>query len=110
MSTARRRTPRRHARLRLLVLLLVLLVPGAQVQAQAAPVPAAAAESAESDGHDALSALLRPPAGGVHRADLPERPTPLRDPAPVRPAARPCPVPPRPPHALPLLRTVVLRC
>ncbi|MEU9990671.1 hypothetical protein AB0E10_28490 [Streptomyces sp. NPDC048045] len=111
MSTARRRTPRHRARLRLLaLLLLVLLVPGGQVPAQAAPAAAAAAETAESAEHDAPGALVRPPAGAVHRADLAERPAPLPGPAPARPAARACPALPRPPHALPLLRTVVLRC
>ncbi|MGJ5754773.1 hypothetical protein FB563_2959 [Streptomyces puniciscabiei] len=93
--------------LRVLVLLLALWVPGAHVQAEAAPALGA---SAETFDHDALDALLRPPAQAVHRAGAPERPAPLPDPAPARPAARPCPGAPRVPYTLPLLRTVVLRC
>jgi hypothetical protein len=106
-STAHHRPPRPRAWLRLLVLLLALLVPGVHAQAQAAPAVAMSAETAE---HDVLDTLLRPPARTVHRADAPERTAPLPDPAAARPPARPCPAAPRAPYAVPLLRTVVLRC
>ncbi|MGW7816593.1 hypothetical protein ACWGLF_00390 [Streptomyces puniciscabiei] len=99
--------PRGRTWLRVLVLLLALWVPGAHVQAEAAPALGA---SAETFDHDVLGTLLRPPAHAVHRADAPERPAPLPDPVPARPAARPCCGTPRVPYALPLLRTVVLRC
>ncbi|MCC5479743.1 hypothetical protein ACFV2N_20235 [Streptomyces sp. NPDC059680] len=99
--------PRSRTWLRVLALFLALWVPGAHAQAQAAPALGASAETFE---HDVLDTLLRPPAPAVHRADLPERPAPLSDPAPARPAARPCPGTPREPYAPPLLRTVVLRC
>ncbi|MER6733566.1 hypothetical protein [Streptomyces puniciscabiei] len=99
--------PRSRTWLRVLVLLLALWVPGAHVQAEAAPALGA---SAETFDHDVLDTLLRPPAPAVHRADAPERPAPLPDPAPARPAARPRSGTPRVPYALPLLRTVVLRC
>ncbi|MEU6670608.1 hypothetical protein [Streptomyces sp. NPDC046727] len=103
-----RSTPRSRTWLRVLVLLLALWVPGAHLDAQAvAPDPVVAAETAE---HDVLDTPLRPPARTVHRADTPERPAPLPDPAPARPAGRPCPATPRVPYAMPLLRTVVLRC
>ncbi|MFG3012160.1 hypothetical protein ACGFZB_17170 [Streptomyces cinerochromogenes] len=102
-----RSTPRSRTRLHVLVLLLALWVPGAHVPAQAAPDLVVAAETAEQD---LLDTALRPPARALHRADVPERPAPLPDPAPARPAARPCPAAPRVPHTTPLLRTVVLRC
>jgi hypothetical protein len=79
----------------------------AHVPAQAVPDLAVAAEA---DGHDIPDTPLRPAARAVHRADAPERLAPLPDPAPARPAARPCPATPRVPYAPPLLRTVVLRC
>ncbi|MGW2645062.1 hypothetical protein ACWC2T_09090 [Streptomyces sp. NPDC001393] len=95
----------------MLVLLLAFWVPGAHAQAQAAPALSASAEAFGHDGTDVFDALLRPPAHAVHRADLPERPAPLPDPAPARPAVRPRPGTPGVPYALPLLlRTVVLRC
>ncbi|MFG2359239.1 hypothetical protein [Streptomyces sp. NPDC048521] len=99
--------PRGRTWLRVLVLLLALWVPGAHVQAQAAPALGVAAETAE---HDVLDTVLRPSARAVHRSDVPERPAPLPDPAPARPATHPCPGTPRAPYATPLLRTVVLRC
>ncbi|MEU9246818.1 hypothetical protein [Streptomyces shenzhenensis] len=96
---------------RALVLLLVLLLAGVPTAAEAlaAATPAVSAESVE---HDVLDTPLRPPARAVHRADVPQRPAPLTDPAPAGPAdhRRPCPPAPRPPDATPLLRTVVLRC
>ncbi|MES4887138.1 hypothetical protein [Streptomyces sp. NPDC096012] len=92
--------------LRVLVLLLALWVPGAHVQAQAASV-SAAGETAE---HDGLDTALRPVSRVVHRADVPERPAPLPDPASGRPAAHPCPAAPGVPYAPALPRTVVLRC
>ncbi|MFF9770099.1 hypothetical protein ACF1GT_26555 [Streptomyces sp. NPDC014636] len=99
-------TPGSRGWLRVLALLLALWVP-AHVPAQALPdLPVAA----ETDGHDVLDPPLRPPARVVHRADAPERLAPLPDPAPARPAGRPCPATPRVPYAPPLLRTVVLRC
>lgn len=107
-STARYRPPRPRAWLRLLVLLLALLVPGVHFQAQALPAPTVAAETSEHDVHHGT--LLRPPARSVHRAQAPERTAPLLGPAPARPAAPSCPAAPLPPHAVPLLRTVVLRC
>jgi hypothetical protein len=89
------------------VLLLALLVPGVHVQAQALPAWTTAAET-EHDVHHGT--LLRPPARTVRRAPAAERTAPLPGPAPARPAAPPCPAAPLPPHAVPLLRTVVLRC
>ncbi|WP_432020627.1 hypothetical protein [Streptomyces sp. 1222.5] len=100
-------TPGGRARLRVLVLLLALWVPGAHVQALAAPSFTAAAETAE---HEVLDTALRPPARAVHRADVPERPAPLPDPAPGRPAAPVRHPAPGTPYAPCLLRTVVLRC
>ncbi|MER6451265.1 hypothetical protein ABT270_01255 [Streptomyces sp900105245] len=97
-------TPGGRARLRVLVLLLALWVPGAHVQALAAPSFTAAAE------HEVLDTALRPPARAVHRADVPERPAPLPDPAPARPAAPVRHPAPGTPYAPCLLRTVVLRC
>ncbi|MFE8943983.1 hypothetical protein [Streptomyces sp. NPDC007856] len=99
--------PRSRTWLRALVLLLALWVPVAHAQAQAAH---ALGTSAETFEHDVLDTLLRPPAPAVHRAGVPERPAPLPDPAPARPAVRACPGTPRAPYAPPLLRTVVLRC
>jgi hypothetical protein len=98
-----------HSRtwLRVLVLLLALWVPGAHAQAQAAPALTAAAETAE---HDGLDTALRPPSRTVHRADVPERPAPLPDPALGRPAPHPCLAAPGAPYAPALPRTVVLRC
>ncbi|MFF5144217.1 hypothetical protein ACFY6U_31615 [Streptomyces sp. NPDC013157] len=96
---------------RALVLLLVLLLAGVPTAAEALAA-AAPAVSAETVEHDVLDIPLRPPARTVHRADVPQRPAPLPDPAPAGPADRhrPCPTGPRPPYATPLLRTVVLRC
>ncbi|MFI6352726.1 hypothetical protein ACIBJF_08655 [Streptomyces sp. NPDC050743] len=99
--------PRSRAWLRMLVLLLALWVPVAHVQAQAAHAPGAPAEAFE---HDVLDTVLRPPAPAVHGADGPERPAPLPDRAPARPAVLTRPGTPRVPYAPPLLRTVVLRC
>ncbi|MCX5055898.1 hypothetical protein OG895_18870 [Streptomyces sp. NBC_00201] len=106
MSTARH-LPRGRAWLRTLVLLLALLVPGAHAEVHATPVAAA-----ETVGYDALDAALRPPAEAVRRtvAVLRPAPRPIPAPAPATPAGRPRQAPPRPPHALPALRTVVLRC
>ncbi|QHA09741.1 hypothetical protein GQF42_22165 [Streptomyces broussonetiae] len=106
----------------MLVLLLALWVPLAHAQAQAAPALVAASgicghygsdgsDGTDAlDGHDGLDGLVRPPVRALHRTDAPERPAPLPDPAPARPALRPCPGAPRAPYAIPLLRTVVLRC
>ncbi|MEV6051700.1 hypothetical protein [Streptomyces sp. NPDC052107] len=99
--------PRSRTWLRGLALLLALWVPGAHVQAQAAPALGTPAVSFE---HDVLDTVLRPPAPAVHRADGPERPAPLLDRAPARPALRARPGTPRVPYAPPRLRTVVLRC
>ncbi|MEU1480557.1 hypothetical protein [Streptomyces sp. NPDC005760] len=104
MSTVRR-PPHRHTWLRALVLLLALLVPGAPAQIHAAHV--VAGETAEQD---VLDTALRPPARTVHRATVRLRPAPRPEPAPGAPADRPHPAPPRPPYALPALRSVVLRC
>ncbi|MDH6451273.1 MULTISPECIES: hypothetical protein [unclassified Streptomyces] len=104
MSTVRR-PPHRHAWLRALVLLLALLVPGAPAQTHAAHV--VAGEIAE---HDVLDTALRPPARAAQRAAVPLRPAPRPEPVPGVPADRPRPAPPRPPYALPVLRSVVLRC
>ncbi|KUM95104.1 hypothetical protein AQI88_19620 [Streptomyces cellostaticus] len=92
------------------MLLLALLVPGTHAQAQTAPAPTVSAETVETVEHDALDTLARPPAGAVHRADVPERPAPVPDPASAPSVVRSCPAVPRPPYALPLLRTVILRC
>ncbi|MER6290371.1 hypothetical protein [Streptomyces sviceus] len=93
--------------LRVLVLLLALLVPGTHVQAHAMP-PASAGEFVE---YDVLDTALRPPARAVHRVVVPLRPAPRPETVPAVPADRP-PLPgsPRPPYALPALRSVVLRC
>ncbi|GAA3796210.1 hypothetical protein GCM10022403_032580 [Streptomyces coacervatus] len=106
MSTVRS-LPRGRAWLRTLVLLLALLVPGTHVEVHAAP--SAATETVE---YDALDAALRPPADALHCTVVALRPTPLQAPAPApgTPADRPLPGPPRPPHALTALRSVVLRC
>ncbi|MFF2201137.1 hypothetical protein [Streptomyces sp. NPDC058145] len=101
------RIPRSRTWLRVLVLLLAVWVPGAHLQAQAAPAPATSAGTSE---HDHLDTLPRPPARVSHPAGAPERPAPLPEPAPAPAAAPPCPALPRPPGAVPLLRTVVLRC
>ncbi|MET7695585.1 hypothetical protein ABZT06_48295 [Streptomyces sp. NPDC005483] len=107
MSFVRRR-PRSREWMRALVLLLTLLVPGVHVQAHAPAVPpVSAGESAE---YDVLDTALRPPARAVHRAAVPLRPVPWSETAPGVPADRPLPAPPRPPYALPALRSVVLRC
>ncbi|MET8078316.1 hypothetical protein [Streptomyces sp. NPDC005303] len=102
-----RRPPRSREWLRALVLLLALLVPGVHVQAHAPAVPPSAA--GESVEYDVLDTVLRPPARAVHRAAVPLRPVPSQV-APAAPADRPLPAPPRPPYALPALRSVVLRC
>ncbi|MFJ9709666.1 hypothetical protein [Streptomyces sp. NPDC101234] len=105
--------PGRQARLRALVLLLALLLAGAPTAALAAGAPTTSAASADTLEHDVLDTPLRPPARTVHRADVPERPSPLPGPAADGCPAdhhRPCPTAPRPPYAAPLLRTVVLRC
>ncbi|MFG2263383.1 hypothetical protein [Streptomyces sp. NPDC048720] len=96
--------------LRALVLLLAVWVPGAHVQAQPAPAPAASAASAGASEHDHLDTLPRPAARVSHPAGAPERPSPLPAPAPARTAAPARPAVPRPPGAVSLLRTVVLRC
>ncbi|MER5211298.1 hypothetical protein ABT063_12125 [Streptomyces sp. NPDC002838] len=111
MSTAPQapRVVRRHAWPRVLVLLLALLVPGAHVGAQAVPAGAVAGESgAAGFEYDALDTVLRPAPRGTARPVVPLRPAPLPEPEP--PAAHPLPVPPRTPHALHALRSVVLRC
>lgn len=96
--------------LRVLVLLLALWVPAAHAQAHAAPAFGASAETSEHDPLDVLDALVRPPVCAVHRADVPDRPASLPDPAPLRPAVRAWPAGPRVPYATPLLSSVVLRC
>ncbi|MFG2606890.1 hypothetical protein ACGFT2_25565 [Streptomyces sp. NPDC048514] len=93
--------------LRVLVLLVALWVPGAHVQADVAPALTAAGETAE---HDGLDTALRPPSRTLHRADVPERPAPLPDPASGTPAPHPSLAAPRAPYAPPVPRTVVLRC
>jgi hypothetical protein len=100
-----RSLPRSRTWLRTLVLLLALLVPGTHAELHAAPP--AATEIVE---YDALDAALRPPADALHRTVVALRPAPLPAPAPATPADRPLPAPPRPPHALHALRSVVLRC
>ncbi|MFF7641541.1 hypothetical protein [Streptomyces canus] len=102
-----RRAPRSRDWLRVLVLLLALLVPGAQVQAHAMPsVPAG-----ELVEYDALDTALRPPGRAVHRMAGPLRPAPRPEAVPGGPAdRRPRTASPRPPYALPALRSVVLRC
>ncbi|MFF7447736.1 MULTISPECIES: hypothetical protein [unclassified Streptomyces] len=95
--------------LRAFVLLLALLVPGGHAGAHAATAVAPAV-SAELVEYDVLDTALRPPARAAHRPVAPLGPAPRPAPAPGVPADRPLPVPPRPPYALPLLRTVVLRC
>ncbi|WP_333776388.1 hypothetical protein [Streptomyces sp. IBSBF 3136] len=100
--------PRTRARLRVLVLLLALWVPGAHVQATAAPALSVPAGTAE---HDVLDSPLRPPARALHQPDAADRTAPpAAAPAPARPAPGPRPAVPLPPSAVPLLRTVVLRC
>jgi len=101
-----RRAPASRDWLRALVLLLALLVPGTHLQAHAQP-PVPAGEVVE---YDVLDTALRPPARAVHRAVVPLRPVPWPRTAPGVPADRPLPAPPRPPYALPALRSVVLRC
>ncbi|RPF34699.1 hypothetical protein [Streptomyces sp. TLI_185] len=104
MSTVRSLS-RGHAWLRTLVLLLALLVPGTHAEVHAAP--SAATEIVE---YDALDAALRPPADALHRTVVALRPAPLQAPPRDTPADRPLPAPPRPPHTLQALRSVVLRC
>ncbi|MFI9250762.1 hypothetical protein [Streptomyces sp. NPDC053069] len=99
--------PRSRTWLRVLVLLLALWVPGVHAQVQAAPALGVSAETFE---HDVFDILVRPPARAVHLADVPERPAPLADPAPVRPTARTRPAAPRVAYPSSLPRTVVLRC
>ncbi|MEV5800169.1 hypothetical protein [Streptomyces collinus] len=100
--------PRTRTWLRVLVLLLALWVPGAHVQATTAPVPTVPAGTAE---HDVLDSLLRPPARALHQPDAADRAAPPTGaPGPARPAPEPRPAEPLPPSAVPLLRTVVLRC
>ncbi|WP_053852901.1 hypothetical protein [Streptomyces sp. NRRL B-24085] len=101
-----RRPPGSRDWLRVLVLLLALLVPGAHLQAHAMP-PVPAGELVE---YDVLDTALRPPARAVHRAVVPLRPVPWPETVHGVPAQRPLPAPPRPPYALPVLRSVVLRC
>ncbi|PAZ16700.1 hypothetical protein CLM62_07145 [Streptomyces sp. SA15] len=113
MSTAPQapRVPRRHAWPRLLVLLLALLVPGAHAGAQVVPVGAVAGEGgAAAFEYDAFDTVLRPAPRGTARPVVPLRPAPVPEPEPPAPTARPLPVPPRVPHALHALRSVVLRC
>ncbi|MEV0207800.1 hypothetical protein AB0H97_21690 [Streptomyces sp. NPDC050788] len=104
MSTARALS-RSRAWLRALVLLCALLVPGTH-----APLPTAPAAALEIVEYDVMDAAVRPPAGAVRRTVAPLRRAPLAAPAPGVPAHRPAVAPPRPPYALPALRTVVLRC
>ena len=104
MSTVRSLS-RGHAWLRTLVLLLVLLVPGAHAEVHAAPPSAT-----ETVEYDALDAAVRPPADALHRTVVALRPAPLQAPPLDTPAARRLWAPPRPPHALPALHSVVLRC
>jgi len=104
VSTARS-LPRSRAWLRVLVLLCAVLVPGAHSQVHAAP-----AVSMESVEYDVLDAAVRPASDTVRRAAVPLRLAPLADPAPGLPEGHPLPAPPRPPYALPALRSVVLRC
>ncbi|MEU0028824.1 hypothetical protein [Streptomyces sp. NPDC006335] len=101
-----RRPPGSRDWLRALVLLLALLVPGAHVQAHTMP-PVPAGEIVE---YDVLDTALRPPARTVHRAAVPLRPVPWPETVPGVSADPPVPAPPRPPYALPALRSVVLRC
>ncbi|MDN3023861.1 hypothetical protein [Streptomyces sp. S.PB5] len=93
--------------LRAFVLLLALLVPGAHADAAATTLTPVVAEIAE---YDVLDTALRPPARAALRPAVPLRPAP--GPAPAFPAraVRPAPAPPRPPYALPALRSTVLRC
>lgn len=94
--------------LRAFVLLLALLVPGGHAGAHAATaVTPIAGELAE---YDVLDTALRPPARAAHRPVVPLRPAPRPAPAPGAPAGHPLPAPPRLPHALHTLRSVVLRC
>ncbi|MEV0174982.1 hypothetical protein AB0I00_28170 [Streptomyces sp. NPDC050803] len=102
MSTVRR-LPRGHAWLRALVLLLALCVPAAPAGVPASPV--AAVSAGETVEYDAVDPVLRPAA--ARRAHRPAAPP--RRPAPL-PRPRPPAVQPRTPHALPVLRSVVLRC
>jgi len=104
VSTARS-LPRSRTWLRALVLLCALLMPGAHSQVHATP-----AVSAEIVEYGVLDAAVRPPAGTVLRAAAPLRLALRADPAPAAPRIRALPAPPRPPHSLPALRTVVLRC
>ncbi|MGW2565434.1 hypothetical protein [Streptomyces sp. NPDC001537] len=104
MSTVRS-LPRGHAWLRTLVLLLALLVPGAHVEAHTAPPSAT-----EIVEYDALDAAVRPAADALHRTVVALRPAPLQAPPLDTPADRALPAPPRLPHALHALRSVVLRC
>lgn len=104
MSTVRR-LPHRHIWLRTLVLLLALLAPGAPAQTHAAHV--AVGEIVE---YDVLDTALRPPPRAAHRTAVPLRPAPRQEAAPDVGERRSVPAPPRPPYALPALRSVVLRC
>ncbi|MEU4034059.1 hypothetical protein [Streptomyces collinus] len=102
--------PRTRTWLRVLVLLLALWVPGAHAQATAAPALAMPAPAGTAE-HDVLDSPLRPPARTLHQPDAADRTAPpLVVPAPARPAPGPRPAVPLPPSAVPLLRTVVLRC
>ena len=89
------------------MLLCALLVPGTHTQLHAAP-----AVSMEIVEYDVLDAAVRPPAGAVRRTATatPRRLAPQARTAPGVPPGRPHAAPPRPPYALPALRTVVLRC
>ncbi|MFB7780021.1 hypothetical protein [Streptomyces bauhiniae] len=105
MSTARPRASRARSWFRALVLLLALSVPGGHVAlAQPGPVPGMSQECE----HDLPATPARPGARPRHHADLPDRtaPPPASGPA----GAEPDPERTRPPHATPLLSTVVLRC
>ena len=104
MSTVRR-LPHRHVWLRTLVLVLALLAAGAPAQTHAAHV--AAGEIVE---YDVLDTALRPPARAAHRTAVPMRPAPCQETASDIRERRSVPAPPRPPYALPALRSVVLRC
>ncbi|MGW3118090.1 hypothetical protein ACWDBW_13275 [Streptomyces sp. NPDC001107] len=104
MSTVRSLS-RGHAWLRTLVLLLALLVPGSHAELYAAP--SAATEIVE---YDAPDAAVRPAADALHRTVVALRPAPLQARPLDIPADHPLTTPPRPPHALHAVRSVVLRC
>ncbi|MEV0480707.1 hypothetical protein AB0I69_08820 [Streptomyces sp. NPDC050508] len=106
-----RSLPRSRTWLRALVLLLALLVPGTHAaEVRATPVASSAESTVEYDVLDTAAAALRPASLAVHRPTAPLRPAPAPSPASPDPQSRALPAPPRPPHTLRALRTVVLRC